>query len=90
MSGELHQAKAYAQTYAITCAVSLFAGSDGKVILHYKELAVHPVWLPPLDPNAETLSTDPAGIVVFDSAPPDPLLHPPAEVPLNAKRPRQA
>jgi hypothetical protein len=60
------------------------AGADGQVVLHYKELAAHPVWLPPLDPEADSLVTDPEGIVLFSSPPPDPMQSPPDEVALNA------
>ena len=60
--------------------------SDGVVVLHYKELAAQPVWLPPIDPLAEVLVTDPKGIQIFHSTPPDPLSSPPAEIELHAVR----
>ena len=60
------------------------AGADGQVVLHYKELAAQPVWLPPVDPKADVLVTDPEGIVLFNSPPPDPLTSPPKEVALRA------
>ena len=59
-------------------------GGDGQVVLHYKELAAHPVWLPPLDPEADPLVEDPQGIDLFVSPPPDPMLSPPPEVPLRS------
>ena len=53
------------------------------MVLHYKELSAHPVWMPPVNPEADTLVTDPEGIELFSSPPPDPLQSPPAEVPLR-------
>jgi hypothetical protein len=58
--------------------------SDGQVVLHYKELAAHPVWLPPIDPTVAVLETDPEGIEIFNSPPPDPMKSPPEEVPLHS------
>lgn len=58
--------------------------SDGTVVLHYKERRVHPVWLPARDRNdeADALVTDPEGIVLFGTPPPDPMVTPPTEAPL--------
>ena len=73
-------------TRVVGCLCSLrLAGADGQVVLHYKELAVQPVWLPPVDPHADKLVTDPDGIVLFSSPPPYPMQSPPAEIPLFAR-----
>ena len=67
--------------------------SDGVVVLHYKELAAHPIFLPKVRSSDPPL-TDPEGIVLFRTPPPDPMVAPPAECELRsvategAKRPR--
>lgn len=61
---------------------------DGQVVLHYKELAAQSVWLPPIDPKATPLVTDPEGMVMFDTPPPDPMQSPPTEVPLCSVLPK--
>ena len=60
--------------------------TDGVVVLHYKEYCQHPTWLPPLDPTATPLKTNPEGIEIFrrETPPPDPMQTPPPEVPLHA------
>ena len=60
--------------------------SDGQVVLHYKEFAADPVWLPPVTANADPLVTDPQGIEFVDpSSPlPDPLVRPPNECELRS------
>lgn len=58
--------------------------ADGVVVMHYKELSTDLVWLPSLPQSAPDapLVTDPDGIVLFGSAPPDPMSNPPKEVEL--------
>ena len=58
-------------------------GDDGEVVLHYKEFSAQPVWMPPINPEADPLVTDPDGIVLFSAPPPDPIMSPPAEIPLR-------
>lgn len=59
---------------------------DGAVVLHYKELDTHPIWLPSIDPSAETLVSNPDGIELFASPPPDPMGGSlPSEVELRTK-----
>ena len=57
---------------------------DGKVVLHYKELCADTIWYPPIDVYAKPQKTDPAGIVLFDTPPPDPMTTPPKEVELTS------
>ena len=52
----------------------------GDVVMHYKELSDHPTWLPAI-PNSKPLQTDPEGIVLFQTPPPDPTVNPPKEAP---------
>ena len=54
--------------------------------MHYKELGTHPVWLPSIDPNANPLVSNPDGIQLFATSPPDPMQGPmPEEVELHTK-----
>jgi hypothetical protein len=59
--------------------------SDGIVVFHYKERCAHAVWLPPIDPDAKPLRTDPNGIEIFkrDWPPLDPMTTTPREVELH-------
>ena len=57
--------------------------SDGVVVLHYKELAAHPVFLPKVR-GSDPPVTDPEGIVLFGSPPPDPMVSPPTECELRS------
>tara|TARA_B110001452_G_scaffold156267_1_gene130110 strand:- start:498 stop:2438 length:1941 start_codon:yes stop_codon:yes gene_type:complete len=52
----------------------------GNVVLHYKELCTHSTWLPAVA-NSSPFRTDPEGIVLFQSPPPDPMVNPPQEAP---------
>ena len=52
--------------------------------MHYKELSSHTVWLPSIDPEATPLVHNPQGIQLFQSAPLDPLVTPPNDVPLRS------
>ena len=57
---------------------------DGKVILHYKHLSADEVWYPPISMHAKVLETDPNGIELFSTPPPDPMVTPPDEVQLKS------
>ena len=59
--------------------------SDGRVVMHYKEFAADEVWLPPMDPNADALVTNPEGMEIFkrDCPPPDPAQQVPSVAALN-------
>ena len=56
--------------------------SDGEVVMHYKRLAASDVWYPPMDAHADDPVTDPRGIELFGTPPPDPMSQPPEEVAL--------
>ena len=60
--------------------------TDGTVVFHYKQFAADDVWYPPIDVNAKPPVTDPEGIVMFDTPPPDPMITPPTEVELKAAK----
>lgn len=58
-------------------------------VIHYKELDVHPVWLPSIDASATPLVTNPDGMEVFATPPPDPMQSPlPDEVELRTREVR--
>ena len=60
-------------------------------MIYYKELDVHPVWLPSIDASAATLVTNPEGIEVFATPPPDPMQDPlPDEVELRTREVRDS
>lgn len=55
---------------------------DGKVVMHYKEFCSDELWLPPLNPSQRPwTTTDPDGIVIFRTDPPDPMTNPPSRAP---------
>ena len=56
---------------------------DDTVVLHYKELAAHSVFLPKKR-GSDPAVTDPAGIVLFGSPPGDPMVTPPKECELRS------
>ena len=63
----------------------LHRGADNKsVIMHYKELSQDAIWLPGL-PVAKPTRSDPEGIVLFKTPPPDPIMTPPTEAELRRK-----
>ena len=57
--------------------------ADGTVVLHYKEYAQHAVFLPKVR-GSDPAQTDPEGIVLFGSPPPDPMVTPPEECELKS------
>jgi hypothetical protein len=57
--------------------------SDETVVLHYKELAAHSVFLPKVR-GSDPAVTDPEGIVLFGSPPGDPMVDPPKECELRS------
>ena len=62
--------------------------SDKRVVLHYKELAADPIWLPPLATGGGPLVTDPDGIELFEPGfePKDPAQVAPQEKEFFAPR----
>ena len=56
--------------------------TDAEVIMHYKRLAASTVWYPPIDAHTADPVTDPRGIELFRTPPPDPMIAPPDEVSL--------
>jgi hypothetical protein len=58
--------------------------SDDVVVLHYKELAAHSVFLPKMQ-GSDPAETNPEGIVLFRTPPPDPMTDaPPTEMQLKS------